>query len=78
SMTVTDSGGAHAALTFTTQKCEHGAIITDAGAGTPALANFATTLQTALNAMGARTYTVLFARGVYTITVDSGTFSVVF
>lgn len=75
--TVTDSGGAHAPLSFSSGYYDHG-IAYNAGAYPPTLLPFSTALQTSLNALGARTYTVSFdaTTGRYTITVDSGTFSI--
>lgn len=80
SLTVTDGGGLHGALSFTTGYYEHKlGIIASSGTINPTCANFGTALEVALNLLaGTQVYTVTQSgtTGRYTIAVDTGTFSI--
>lgn len=77
--TLTDSAGAHAPFVFSSGQYEHDDMIVRAGVLSPGLNSFATAFRNALNAASpTRSYTVTWSpsTGRYTITVNTGTFSI--
>lgn len=76
--TVTDGGGAHAAISYSSGYYDHGGLCVGAGVATPSISTFSTSLQSALTALsGSQVYTVtLNPLTGYTISVDTGTFSI--
>lgn len=77
--TLTDSAGAHPTFTFSSGVYEHGSICSDAGVASPSISSFVTAFVAALNAASpTKTYSGSWSTttGLYTISVNSGTFSI--